>query len=235
MVRQSGFYVIKNIVNLKVYVGMASNLSKRKSEHFRKLKLSSHCNDYLQRSYNKYGVNNFDFIVLEFCDKESLCIREHNWCVKLKAHDKSYGYNLAETGFNKFNGHSEETKIKMSNANKGKIISKETRLKISASKMGVKNSEESKKKIRKWYKNNEHPMTKGHSFESRKKMSESRKGIPSNNRCRVVSINIITKEEVEFKSISDASKFYNILNSSICNNLKGSSKVVNKKYKFKYV
>ena len=65
---------------------------------------------------------------------------------------------------------SEETRAKMSEAQKGKVISKETKAKISASMKGKTHSEETKAKM------SASSKGKTHSDESKAKMSEAQKG-----------------------------------------------------------
>lgn len=61
-------YQILNIVNNKCYVGSSTNYSKRKSRHIAGLKSGRHHSIKLQRAWDKYGGDNFRFIVLEFSD-----------------------------------------------------------------------------------------------------------------------------------------------------------------------
>lgn len=66
----SGIYKIINKINGKYYVGssvniISSNMSGRWYRHRYNLNKNNHHNDYLQRSWNKYGQNNFDFSIVE--------------------------------------------------------------------------------------------------------------------------------------------------------------------------
>jgi len=94
----SCIYIIKNIVNNKVYIGKTSCFNNRKKEHLRKLKRGGHVNNYLQSSYNKYGKDAFDFIILEECDNSLLNSREIYWIEKYNSTNNSYGYNLTYGG-----------------------------------------------------------------------------------------------------------------------------------------
>jgi len=61
----SGIYQIINTKNGKFYVGSLKDCYARKGRHFRHLKNRTHYNDYLQRSFDKYGESSFVFLVLE--------------------------------------------------------------------------------------------------------------------------------------------------------------------------
>ena len=65
----SGIYKITNIINNKVYIGSAVSFYFRKSYHFSMLKYNKHFNQHLQRAYNKYGVENFIFEIIEYIER----------------------------------------------------------------------------------------------------------------------------------------------------------------------
>lgn len=54
-------YAILNTTNNKIYIGSTSNFLKRKNQHVSDLNSNTHCNLFLQRSWNKYGRESFDF------------------------------------------------------------------------------------------------------------------------------------------------------------------------------
>lgn len=162
-----GIYEIRNIVNNKIYIGSSSNLCKRFITHRTKLNNNIHPNKHLQRSVNKYGINKFEFNILEYCTKDLLVNIEQNWINKTNCNNQKYGYNkriLAEsnTGYT-FNmpeeakeklriiglnrGSTKEFKNFMSNLHKNKNVSIETRLKSSKSHKGYKVKESTKEKI----------------------------------------------------------------------------------------
>ena len=60
----SCIYCIYNKVNGKKYIGSTRNFKKRSETHLYRLRHGLHCNRYLQRSFNKYKEDNFEFI---FC------------------------------------------------------------------------------------------------------------------------------------------------------------------------
>lgn len=122
---KSGIYKITNIVNSKVYIGQSIDLWTRINEgHLQKLKKQKSHNKYLQRAWNKYGENNFIFEIIEYAEIDRLDEIETNWINKCKSHIKEYGYNLIpQGGSNRGYVQSEETKMKISDANRGEMNS----------------------------------------------------------------------------------------------------------------
>lgn len=129
---KSGVYTITNLVNNKIYVGYATNMYRRRDWHFCSLRAGTHTNAHLQAAYNKYGVENLVFGILEREELELLAGLEHYWCNMLNAHDREFGYNIQPT-------HPD---------NKPRRVSEETREKLRASHLGQKNSLESIEKAR---------------------------------------------------------------------------------------
>lgn len=117
---QPGIYKITNVVDNKIYIGCASNVRTRKNGHLHDLKNNYHKNSYLQNAWNKHGEVNFKFEVVELCDIKLLHEKEHFWVSYYNALDRNIGYNLKPTDPNGCSIHSEETKEKLRQANKGK-------------------------------------------------------------------------------------------------------------------
>lgn len=113
----SGIYKITNTINGKSYIGSSINLESRKYKHFWLLKRNSHDNEYLQKSFNKYGDSNFLFEILEYCDYENLIGLENYYINKFKSNDLTLGYNLATVNDFRRNNYNEEVKIKLSKHN----------------------------------------------------------------------------------------------------------------------
>ena len=61
----SGVYCILNKKNNKIYIGSSKDVFGRKTQHYSELRGGYHENTYLQNSWNKYGEDSFEFIVLE--------------------------------------------------------------------------------------------------------------------------------------------------------------------------
>ena len=84
---KTGVYEIVNIITNERYIGSASRVGKSNSlsgfyvrfdKHKLLLKNNKHYNIHLQRAYNKYGENNFNFNVLSICPPE-YCIKLEQW------------------------------------------------------------------------------------------------------------------------------------------------------------
>lgn len=73
---KSGIYIITNLMNGKMYVGSSKNIYNRYHAHLSRLKNNKHISKHLQSSYNKYGIDNFIFEVIEYCDQLELANRE---------------------------------------------------------------------------------------------------------------------------------------------------------------
>lgn len=94
--RKSGIYKIICLVTKKFYIGSATNLYKRLVYgHLKSLKNNCHNNSYLQNSYNKYGINNFTFEILEFVEDFSLLRKiEQDYILNTGCWKKEIGYNI---------------------------------------------------------------------------------------------------------------------------------------------
>ena len=93
--KRPGIYKIINIINNKIYVGSAKNISGRWRTHKWALLRNKHYNRYLQRSVNKYGFISFNFEVLEYCDCDILVEREQYYMDTLNP-----DYNISPTAKN---------------------------------------------------------------------------------------------------------------------------------------
>ena len=133
---KSGVYQIRNLINNKVYVGSAVDINRRKREHYTQLSKGKHCNQKLQNAYNKYGVENFSFEIVESVkDLQQLISQEQYYIDKFNAVNE--GYNICPIAGNTLGVYpSNESRQKMSEAHKG--VGK-----------GIPKSEEHKKKISK--------------------------------------------------------------------------------------
>ena len=133
-----GIYKITNKINNKMYIGQSKDIINRWDKHKNELNSNKHKNDYLQKSWNKYGEENFDFEIIVLCEPAELNRLEKHYIDKYDTfnNDKK-GYNLQSGG--DFPQVSETTKEKISKANSGKIFTKEHKNNISKSRMKMKN------------------------------------------------------------------------------------------------
>ena len=115
-----GIYKILNKTNNKVYVGSSVNISNRQYKHFWMLKKGIHDNIYLQKSFNKNGLENFVFEILELCEEKDLILKENYYINNYKSNEMTFGYNLALVGNSRRNIVSDSVKLKLSKFNQQK-------------------------------------------------------------------------------------------------------------------
>lgn len=91
----AGIYCIINTVNNKRYIGSAVNLYERIRQHYHELISNIHFNTHLQKSFIKYGVDNFNVEVIETCDcpYEDLLKLEERYILEYNCLDCKFGYN----------------------------------------------------------------------------------------------------------------------------------------------
>lgn len=132
-------YGIKNKVNNYIYIGKTGmNFGDRWDSHRALLRSNKHFNKHLQRAWNKYGEESFEFIVVEDCDVDELNDKERYYIQLYR--DQNLSYNFADGGEGgSFLGKhlSDETKRKIGDKNRvhmtGRTLSDETRAKMSKS------------------------------------------------------------------------------------------------------
>lgn len=148
--KKSGVYAIYNILTGKIYIGSAINLHRRLVDHIYFLNLDKHHSILLQRSWNKYGSQAFEFYVLEYVkNKDCLVDEEQYWMDLNDSSNPKLGYNISPTAGSCLGiKHTEEVKTARSKALKGKLKSEQHKLNLSAARKGVPiHNEESRLKI----------------------------------------------------------------------------------------
>lgn len=95
--RISGIYKITNKVNNKVYIGSSTDLFRRIRYHKNLLRIHKHINSHLQSAYCKYGVENFEYEIIEVCCSELLLEKEQLKIRELNSNNGEFGYNIRIT------------------------------------------------------------------------------------------------------------------------------------------
>ena len=115
-----GIYKITNTKNNKTYIGSSTNVTNREYKHFWMLKKGIHDNEYLQKSFNKYGRDIFIFEIDEHCSYNTLIEKENYYISSYESNNLTKGYNLATVNEFRRNTFNDEVKIKLSKYNLNK-------------------------------------------------------------------------------------------------------------------
>ena len=101
---QCGIYKITNLINDKCYIGQSINIQKRWNAHKRCYNIESYheYNKVLYKAFRKYGIENFDFEIVEECKPDELNEREIYWITY---------YNSFKNGYNATPGGDSPVKI----------------------------------------------------------------------------------------------------------------------------
>lgn len=138
----AGVYIIRNKINNKTYIGSSINLQKRLSTHKSSASKKNSGLALLNNAFKKYNADDFDFSVVEIvalcrynknASSSILAHREQVWIDSYMSNTREHGYNLRIYASSNFGyrfkresshwtgkHHTDETKIKISLANKGK-------------------------------------------------------------------------------------------------------------------
>lgn len=80
----AGIYAIVNVANGRRYIGSSARVCARLRQHGRDLSLGCHFNKHLQAAWNKYGEDQFRFVIVEtvpntdlLLDREQVRLTEH--------------------------------------------------------------------------------------------------------------------------------------------------------------
>lgn len=133
----SGIYCIENKINKRKYIGKSVNIRKRFYEHKRNLLNNKHTNKFLQRDFNKSGINNFVFYIISEFKESELNEKEIDYIEFYKTTNNKFGYNLTKggegaTGYK----HTKESRQKISEIQLGRRLTAEWKKNISLSHKG---------------------------------------------------------------------------------------------------
>lgn len=155
-------YKYTNKINGKVYIGKTVDLKARHYQHLNDRRYKC----YFHNAIDKYGIENFDLEVIFIADSslnqselnDILNEKERYYIQVYDSFNRDKGYNMTLGGdgiagrfgelnpfFNK--KHSEESKLKISEANKGRIQTDEEKQKRNESLKKVIHNEEWNKKV----------------------------------------------------------------------------------------
>lgn len=94
----SGIYKIVCYDNNKFYIGSSIDINRRLKQHISLLKNNKHENQYLQKSWNQYGEQNFRYEIIETIhDISQLFIREKWWLDATKCYKRKIGFNICSS------------------------------------------------------------------------------------------------------------------------------------------
>lgn len=99
--KQTGIYKIENLINGKVYIGQSVDINSRITTHKSNAnnpKIGKAHDLYIYAAIRKHGIENFDFSIVELCDKSELNEKERYWIAYYKSNQKEHGYNLNDGG-----------------------------------------------------------------------------------------------------------------------------------------
>ena len=134
---EAGIYQIRQISNGRLYIGQTSqSFKKRYWFHRSQLRRHMHDNRYLQSAWDKYGEDDFEFSVVEVCERDKTYILEREVYYIQKYGTFGDGFNLT-VGGEGASGYtpSAETRRKIGQANREHML-------------GRKHTEETKAKMR---------------------------------------------------------------------------------------
>lgn len=155
--------MIRCKVNGKCYIGQSTNIKSRWYTHKYNLRHNKHSSKEMNKDWNTYGEDNFEFKIIQRCTKDELEELEKKYTKEFKAYNE--GYNRIIGGHREGYVYTEEQKKKVGesvsgekNGFYGKQHTEETKKKISEKKKGVGRSEETKKKISEGIKGENNPF-----------------------------------------------------------------------------
>jgi len=217
-------YMIINKINNKRYIGQSINVKRRICEHIQKFKENK--NNILYYAFNKYGLNNFEFKIIDIANNmDDLNTKEIQYISLYKSNNKEFGYNLESGGWN--SSPCIETLEKMSKSHQGTIQDNEW-VKKRVAKAGTNEAKKygkpktEKDKINLSLNSPKFWQGKNRDEETKKKISETKKILGFSDKqkeiiCKkVYKINTYTNKVIQiFDSTAHASKIENVNQSTI--------------------
>lgn len=136
--KKCGIYYIKNVVNSKVYVGQSVDIDQRMRQHLHKCYTNNSDNGHLYNAMRSYGIDNFEWDILELCDRSILNAKEAFWIKELDSTNREKGYNALSFDDRLNVVMPDDTKDKISKALNGKAKSEDHKANMTT-KFGIDN------------------------------------------------------------------------------------------------
>ena len=93
-----GIYCIENRLNHKKYIGQSIDISRRWMQHKQQNMIAR--DTFLYNAIKKYGIESFDFYILEECNEEILNEREMFWIEYYDTFQNGYNMTIGGAGTN---------------------------------------------------------------------------------------------------------------------------------------
>lgn len=203
----------------RVYIGQSVNIENRLSS-YRHLKCLTQTR--LLRSLKKYGFENHSFEIIMECEQKDLNFWEEYFIWDLDTFGTKNGLNLRSGGGSSLN--SDETKKRMSEAQKGRVVSAYTRELIRNVNQGRIRPDQDKIKIshsmKGMIKTPEHLLNISISLKSSKKFKDAQKKVSEGNMKQVINM----ETGVVYESAKEAAFCHGFLKSTLVNSLNGFRK-----------
>lgn len=114
---KNGIYIIRSLIDDRVYTGSATNFHKRFGRHLSTLRNNKHCNRKLQSFFNKYGEDSLSFDLLCIIDKKEDLLPVEQYYMDL-LQSATDGFNIRDDV--RYMGHiSRESREKSANTRRG--------------------------------------------------------------------------------------------------------------------
>ena len=235
-------YEIKNKINGKRYIGRTKNIKARWNRHLSELRKNKHHCLYLQRAWNKYGEDNFEFSIIDSRETLEEIKELESSYINVLDNSKLYNVSRMSSGGDLISYHPNRDEItehiKKSIKERWENITDEEYKEYCEKYVGDKNpnykhgyySQEEKEKRRIEWNNKTNKEKYSHSAwnkgmkfddylpkteETKRKISESNKGKHGRK---------VVCEGVLFKNLDDAGEFYGITSEGIIIRIKSKTK-----------
>lgn len=108
-------YYIRNKIENKYYIGITNNFRTRVKKHVYNLNKNKHHSKKLQESFNKYGIDNFEFGILlkTDCTRDEILEKEKEYIRKYDSYNNGYNMNLGGKENNGFQSKFTEDIVKI--------------------------------------------------------------------------------------------------------------------------